>query len=100
MSSSENSAALCTVPHASRPTDVVAASAAWESVRVEMLMVSVYCAWEAATCEEASLALRWARQLLGHTRQHAVRDVDETTYVLGGQYLQAMICDRRRTANR
>lgn len=100
MSFSENTAAVPLVPHASRPADVLAASAAWEGVRFELLMASVYCAWEAATCEEASLARCWAQQLLGHTRQHAARDVDERTYVLGGQYLQALIGDRGRLAGR
>jgi len=98
MSFSEDATALFSVPRASRPTDLVTASAAWETVRVELLMGSVYCAWEAATREEAVLALGWARRLLGQTRQHAARDVEETTYVLGGQYLQSLISDRRRMA--
>jgi len=98
MSPSERAAALPLVPPASCPADVVAASAARESVRVELLMGSVYCAWEAATREEAMLAVGWARQLLGQTRQHAMRDLEETTYVLGGQYLQSLLSDRRRMA--
>jgi len=63
---------------------------------VDLLMGSVYCAWELATPDEAKLALRWARRLAGQSRR-AFADVDETTYVLGGQYLQALISGRRRT---
>ena len=73
----------------------VAVSAADER-DVDLLMGSVYCAWELATQEEARLALRWARRQVGRSRQ-AFSDVDETTYVLGGQYLQALISGRRRT---
>jgi len=62
---------------------------------VDLLMGSVYCAWELATPDEAKLALRWARRLAGRSRR-TFADVDETTYVLGGQYLQALISGRRR----
>ena len=63
---------------------------------VDLLMGSVYCAWELATPEEASLALRWARHLVAQSHI-SFSTVDETTYVLGGQYLQALISGRRRT---
>lgn len=63
---------------------------------VDLLMGSVYCAWEVATQEEAQLALRWARRVVGQSRI-GFSTVDETTYVLGGQYLQALISGRRKT---
>jgi hypothetical protein len=64
--------------------------------QIDLLMGSVFCAWELATHEEAQLALRWARRLIGQSRL-AFADIDETTYVLGGQYLQALLSGRRRT---
>jgi hypothetical protein len=64
--------------------------------QIDLLMGSVYCAWELSTQEEAQIALRWARHVIGQSRL-AFADIDETTYVLGGQYLQALISGRRRT---
>ena len=64
--------------------------------QIDLLMGSVFCAWELSTHEEAQLALRWARRMIGQSRL-AFADIDETTYVLGGQYLQALISGRRRT---
>lgn len=76
-------------------SDDVAGSAAGDR-QIDLLMGSVFCAWELATHEEAQLALRWARRMIGQSRL-AFADIDETTYVVGGQYLQALISGRRRT---
>lgn len=74
----------------------VAISAVENDRQIDLLMGSVYCAWEQSTRDEAQLALRWARRMVGQSRL-TFADVDETTYVLGGQYLQALISGRRRT---
>ena len=67
-----------------------------DDLEFDLLMGSVYCAWEMSTREEAQLALRWARRLVAQSRLDFA-NVDETTYVLGGQYLRALISGRRRT---
>jgi hypothetical protein len=73
----------------------IAISAA-DDAHTDLLMASVYCAWEMSTREEAQLALRWARRMIAQSRL-AFANVDETAYVLGGQYLQSLISARRRT---
>jgi len=67
-----------------------------DEAHIDLLMGSVYCAWEMSTHEEAQLALRWARRMVAQSRL-AFSNLDETVYVLGGQYLQALIGGRRRT---
>lgn len=67
-----------------------------DDLEIDLLMGSVYCAWELSTREEAQLALRWARRMIAQSRLDFA-NVDETTYVLGGQYLQTLISGRRRT---
>jgi hypothetical protein len=73
----------------------IAVSAA-DDTHIDLLMASVYCAWEMSTREEAQLALRWARRMIAQSRL-AFANVDETAYVLGGQYLQTLISARHRT---
>jgi hypothetical protein len=67
-----------------------------DEAHIDLLMGSVYCAWEMSTHEEAQRALRWARRKVAQSRL-AFASIDETTYVLGGQYLQALISGRRGT---
>ena len=73
----------------------IAISAA-DDAHTDLLMASVYCAWEMSTREEAQLALRWARRMISQSLL-AFANVVETAYVLGGQYLQSLISARRRT---
>ena len=66
---------------------------ATDPTRLDQMMGAVYFAWDAATGEEATLALRWAHLLLAQSR-YLPADPEATTYVLGGQYLQSL--QRRR----
>ena len=72
------------------------AISAMDDAHIDVLMASVYCAWEMSTREEAQLARRWAHRMIAQSRL-AFANVDETSYVLGGQYLQTLISARRRT---
>ena len=72
------------------------AISAGDEASIDLLMGSVYCAWEMSTHDEAQMALHWARHMIAHSR-FGFANVEETTYVLGGQYLQTLISARRRT---
>ena len=97
MSGSDGVAPTSRLPAVWSRSGGVAISTA-DELQIDLLMASVYCAWEMSTQEEAQLAISWARRMVAQSRL-AIADLDETTYLLVGQYLQTLIRGRRPTAS-